>query len=132
MFCQAVDHADALQLLQTELGVLARDASFNLRIVAAAAAHSAASAGLLQCFKDHCLPFLLVNKADKVCCARACALFVAFDACGGQVRNVRLRVAGVFALLVRMGEPWCSLGGVQSSVAELRADADAEVRLCIC
>ncbi len=68
MFCQAADHADALQLLQTELGVLARDSSFNLRIVAAAAAHSAASAGLLQCFKDHCLPFLLVNKADKVCC----------------------------------------------------------------
>ena len=68
MFCQAADNADALQLLQTELGVLARDPSFNLRIVAAAAAHSAASAGLLQFFKDQCLPFLLVNKADKVCC----------------------------------------------------------------
>ncbi len=64
---QAVDNADALQLLQTELGALARDTSFNLRIVAAAAAHSAATAGLLQYFRDHCLPFLLVLKADKVC-----------------------------------------------------------------
>jgi hypothetical protein len=60
---------------------------------------------------------------------RACAHFVACDE--WQVRNVRLRVAGVFALLVRMGEPWCSLGGVPTSVAELRADADAEVRLCL-
>jgi hypothetical protein len=65
-FHQAADHSDALQLLQTELGALSRDASFSLRIVAAVAAHSAASAGLLQFFKDHCLSFLLVLKADKV------------------------------------------------------------------
>ncbi len=54
---------------------LAHDASFNLRIVAVAAAHSAAATGLLQFFKDHCLPFLLLIRADKVsrllaCCAR--------------------------------------------------------------
>jgi hypothetical protein len=66
-FHQAADHTDALQLLQTEIGALSRDASFSLRIVAAAAAHSVASAGLLQFFKDHCLSFLLVLKADKVC-----------------------------------------------------------------
>ncbi len=44
---------------------------------------------------------------------------------------MRLRVVGVFALLLRMGEPWCSLAGVQSSVAELKVDGDAEVRMCI-
>jgi hypothetical protein len=66
---QALDHTDALQLLQNEIGALARDPSYNLRIVAAVAAHSAASAGLLQFFKDHCLSFLLVLKSDKVCCA---------------------------------------------------------------
>ena len=44
---------------------------------------------------------------------------------------MRLRVSGVFALLVRMGEPWCSLAGVHASVAELKADGDAEVRMCI-
>jgi hypothetical protein len=65
-----MDHTDALQLLQNEIGALARDPSFNLRIVAAVAAHSAASAGLLQFFKDHCLSFLLVLKADKVRCVR--------------------------------------------------------------
>ena len=47
------------------------------------------------------------------------------------MRNVRLRATGVFALLVRMGEPWCSLAGVQSSVADLKGDADVEVRMCI-
>ncbi len=44
---------------------------------------------------------------------------------------MRVRVVGVFALLLRMGEPWCSLAGVQSAVAELKVDADAEVRMCI-
>ncbi len=44
---------------------------------------------------------------------------------------MRLRAVGVFALLVRMGEPWRSLAGVQSSVAELKCDGDAEVRMCI-
>jgi serine/threonine-protein phosphatase 4 regulatory subunit 1 len=68
---QAADNSDALQLLQNEIVALARDTSFNLRIVAAAAAHSAAAAGLLQYFRDHCLPFLLVIKTDKVCCAAA-------------------------------------------------------------
>ncbi len=71
---QAADNADALQLLQTEIATLARDASFNLRIVAAAAAHSAASAGLLQFFKDHCLSCLLVLKADKVQASSECCV----------------------------------------------------------
>ena len=71
---QAADNADALQLLQTEIATLARDASFNLRIVAAVAAHSAASAGLLQFFKDHCLSCLLVLKADKVQARSECCV----------------------------------------------------------
>ncbi len=68
---QAADNTDALLLLQTEIAALAHDASFNFRIVAAVAAHSAASAGLLQFFKDHCLSYLLVLKSDKVCSAPA-------------------------------------------------------------
>jgi hypothetical protein len=77
------------------------------------------------------LPFLLVIKADKVrgeppVAAVRCLMP------GAQVCNVRLRVAAVFALLLRMGEPWCSLSGVQSTVAELKADGTAEVRLRIC
>lgn len=63
---QTADNADALQLLQAEISNLTRDSSFNLRIVAAVAAHSAASAGLLQFFKDNCLSALLILKSDKV------------------------------------------------------------------
>jgi hypothetical protein len=81
-----MDHTDALQLLQNEIGALARDPSFNLRIVAAVAAHSAASAGLLQFFKDHCLSFLLVLKADKVRCVRRQCFVVE--------RRVMMRSAG--------------------------------------
>ena len=78
---QAADNVDALLLLQTDIAALARDTSFNLRIVAAVAAHAVASAGLLQFFKDHCLAFLLLLKADKVPCARACLLRVAAACC---------------------------------------------------